>query len=64
MERELPYIDIVLSGEPAQVRTVLAEYPADAMVAWPVSARANSPRNDGAELIEPLTVSPARDLFS
>jgi putative SOS response-associated peptidase YedK len=43
---------------------VLAQYPAEAMVAWPVSPRVNSPRNDSAELIEPFTVSPPRDLFS
>jgi putative SOS response-associated peptidase YedK len=30
----------------------LKPYPADAMVAWPVSTKVNSPRNNDAELIE------------
>jgi putative SOS response-associated peptidase YedK len=43
-----------LKGDAAQARAALIEYPADTMVAWPVSTRVNSPRNDGAVLIEPL----------
>jgi putative SOS response-associated peptidase YedK len=45
-----------LRGDAAQARAALVEYPADTMVAWPVSARVNAPRNEGAELIEPLVV--------
>jgi putative SOS response-associated peptidase YedK len=43
-----------LQGDPAQARAALIEYPCDAMVAWPVSTRVNSPRNEGPELIERL----------
>jgi putative SOS response-associated peptidase YedK len=45
-----------LKGDAAQARAALIEYPAETMVAWPVSTRVNSPRNDGAALLEPLTV--------
>jgi|SRR5580658_6683436 putative SOS response-associated peptidase YedK len=43
-----------LKGHAAQARAVLIEYPAETMVAWPVSTRVNSSRNDGVGLIEPL----------
>jgi putative SOS response-associated peptidase YedK len=45
-----------LQGDAMQARQVLLEYPADTMVAWPVSTRVNAPRNDGPALIEPVTV--------
>jgi len=38
-----------------EARAAIAPYPAELMVAWPVSARVNSPRNDGPDLIAPLT---------
>jgi putative SOS response-associated peptidase YedK len=44
-----------LHGDQGQARAALVEYPADAMVAWPVTTRVNSPRNEGPGLIEPMT---------
>ena len=46
--------DTWLKGTLAQARAVLAPYPADLMVARPVSTRVNSVRNNGPELIEPI----------
>jgi putative SOS response-associated peptidase YedK len=43
-----------LSGSAEQARAVLAQYPADLMVAYEVSSRMNSPKNNDAELIEPV----------
>ena len=43
-----------LKGTPAEARAVLAPYPADLMLARPVSPRVNSVRNNGPELIEPI----------
>ncbi len=43
-----------LQGDAAAARAALLEYPAEAMVAWPVSTRVNSPANSGAALIDPL----------
>ncbi len=43
-----------LKGTSAEARAVLAPYPADLMVAHPVSTRVNSVRNNGPELIEPI----------
>jgi len=43
-----------LKGTPAEARAVLQPYPADLMVAHPVSTRVNSVRNNGPELIEPI----------
>jgi putative SOS response-associated peptidase YedK len=43
-----------LQGDQSAARAALIEYPADAMVAWPVSTRVNSPRNEGPALIEPM----------
>ncbi|HZS89515.1 MAG TPA: SOS response-associated peptidase [Chloroflexota bacterium] len=39
---------------PEVVRDCLRPYPAEAMVAYPVSTRVNAPQNEGAELIAPL----------
>jgi putative SOS response-associated peptidase YedK len=44
-----------LTGPIDQARAALKPYPSDSMVAWPVSSRVNSPKNDDAQLIEPLT---------
>ena len=44
-----------LSGPIDQARAALKPYPSDSMVAWPVSSRVNTPKNDDAQLIEPLT---------
>jgi len=43
-----------LEGTTAEARAALAPYPADLMVAHPVSTRVNSVRNNGPELIEPI----------
>jgi len=43
-----------LAGSPAEAMRVLQPYPDGMMLAWPVGSRVNSPRNDGASLIEPL----------
>ena len=43
-----------LGGSPQEARAVLVPYPADLMVAHPVSTRVNSVRNNGPELIEPI----------
>jgi putative SOS response-associated peptidase YedK len=41
-----------LSGSGPEALQALASFPADAMDAWPVSTRVNSPRNDDARLLE------------
>jgi putative SOS response-associated peptidase YedK len=42
-----------LTGSPDQAWATLKPYPEDHMVAWPVSTRVNTPKNDDAKLIEP-----------
>jgi putative SOS response-associated peptidase YedK len=37
-----------------RLQTLLAPYPADAMVAYPVSTRVNTPANDSPDLLTPL----------
>ena len=44
-------MDAWLNGSPADARAVLKPYPAELMVAWPVSVRVNSPKNNGPELV-------------
>jgi putative SOS response-associated peptidase YedK len=41
-----------LSGDAADARNVLQPYPAELMIAWPVSTKVNSPKNDGPDLID------------
>ena len=36
------------------VQSLLTPYSADAMIAYPVSTRVNSPANDAPDLLEPL----------
>jgi putative SOS response-associated peptidase YedK len=43
-------IDTWLTGTIEQAKGVLKEYPSDMMVAWPVTSRVNTPRNNDAEL--------------
>jgi putative SOS response-associated peptidase YedK len=43
-----------LKAAGAEARAALQAYPAEAMVAWPVSTRVNSPASSGPGLIEPL----------
>lgn len=38
-----------------RLTALLAPFPPEAMAAWPVSNRVNSPRNEGPELLEPIT---------
>ena len=45
--------DTWLTGSVDAARTVLKEYAADLMVAWPVSTRVNAPKNNDAKLTEP-----------
>jgi putative SOS response-associated peptidase YedK len=40
-----------LAGTPEEALAALQPYPADCLVAWPVSTRVNSPRHDDASLI-------------
>jgi putative SOS response-associated peptidase YedK len=47
-------IEAWLNGPIDQARAALKPYPSDSMVAWPVSSRVNTPKNDDAQLIEPL----------
>ena len=43
-----------LAGSADEARAALKPYPADSMVAWPVSKRVNIPKNNDAGLIDPL----------
>ncbi len=43
-------VETWLSGSAHDARAALKQYAADSMVAWPVSTRVNSPKNDDAEL--------------
>ena len=45
-----------LSGSPEDAAAALAPYPAERMVAYEVSPRVNSPRNNDEKLLEPLHV--------
>lgn len=47
--------DAWLNGTPEQARAVLRQYPQNVMVAYRVSLKVNSPRNNGPELIEPAS---------
>ena len=42
-----------LAGSADEARSALKPYPADSMVAWPVSRRVNTPRNNHESLIAP-----------
>jgi putative SOS response-associated peptidase YedK len=46
--------EVWLSGSPEEAWEALAPYPDDLMVAWPVSTRVNSPKNNDPTLIEPV----------
>jgi putative SOS response-associated peptidase YedK len=43
-----------LNGAAADAKAVLRQYPDDLMHAWKVSLRVNSPKNNDAQLIEPI----------
>jgi putative SOS response-associated peptidase YedK len=40
----------------AELQALLRPYPAEAMTAYPVGLRVNSPRNNDADCVAPLTV--------
>ncbi|MEP7246471.1 MAG: SOS response-associated peptidase [Gammaproteobacteria bacterium] len=46
--------DAWLNGTADDARAALAQYPADLMVAYKVSTRVNTPKNNGPELIDPV----------
>ena len=46
--------DTWLTGTPEQALALLKPYPTEAMRAYPVSAKVNSPKNDGPELVDPI----------
>jgi putative SOS response-associated peptidase YedK len=46
-----------LDGDAASAERALRAYPETRLLAWPVSRRVNSPRNDDAELIAPLAAA-------
>ena len=49
-----------LGEEPATVRdlkTMLAPYPSDGMICWPVSTRVGNVKNNDPSLIEPLAAA-------
>jgi putative SOS response-associated peptidase YedK len=49
-----------LGEEPAdepQLKALLAPYPADEMICWPVSARVGNVRNNDSSLIEPVAAA-------
>jgi putative SOS response-associated peptidase YedK len=46
--------EVWLRGAVEEAHSVLTPYPADLMVAWRVSPRVNSPKNNGPELILPV----------
>jgi putative SOS response-associated peptidase YedK len=41
---------------------VLKEYPSGMMVAWPVSDRVNTPRNNSPDLIQPVEADPQQSI--
>jgi putative SOS response-associated peptidase YedK len=43
-------------AELAQVKALLAPYPSEGMIAWPVSARVGSVKNNDPGLVEPITL--------
>ena len=43
-------------AELAQIKVLLAPYPSDGMVRWPVSARVGSVKNNDPSLVDPITL--------
>jgi putative SOS response-associated peptidase YedK len=50
-------LDVWLNGGAGEAHTVLAPYPQDLMVAYEVSTRVNSPKNNDERLIEPVRLA-------
>jgi putative SOS response-associated peptidase YedK len=44
----------IIAAEPAQLKAMLAPYPAEGMTMWPVSTRVGSVKNNDPSLIEPV----------
>ena len=44
-------------ADPKQLKALLAPYPADDMISWPVSARVGNVRNNDSSLIEPVAAA-------
>ena len=44
-----------LSADPDPPRDLLASFPAELMVMWPISKRVNSPINDDERLLDQIT---------
>jgi putative SOS response-associated peptidase YedK len=49
--------DAWLTGSADEAWNTLKPYPNEHMVAWPVSSRVNSPKNNDAGLIAPVTMT-------
>lgn len=47
--------DAWLSGSIDEARAALKQYPAESILAWPVSTRVNAPKNNDSKLIQPLS---------
>jgi putative SOS response-associated peptidase YedK len=43
-------------GDPPDLKALLAPYPAEEMICWPVSPRVGNVRNNDPSLIEPITL--------
>ena len=41
----------------AQLKSLLAPYPSDDMICWPVSARVGNVKNNDSSLIEPIAAA-------
>jgi putative SOS response-associated peptidase YedK len=41
-------------ADEARLKSLLAPYPSDAMICWPVSARVGNVKNNDSSLIEPV----------
>lgn len=51
-------LEVWLKGTPEEAKRVLKEYPSGSMVAWPVSSRVNTPRNNESDLIQAIEPEP------
>jgi putative SOS response-associated peptidase YedK len=43
-------------ADEARLKSLLAPYPSEGMVCWPVSARVGNVRNNDRDLIEPISL--------
>ena len=60
LDPETPVSPLWLGETPAgvpQLKALLAPYPSDEMICWPVSARVGNVKNNDPSLIEPVTPS-------